>query len=52
MTQLQQDLLAVRARWLKGEFRHLHEAVRAELDWRYTESHRPWRMPDPFLFKG
>jgi hypothetical protein len=27
-------------------------AVRPEPDWRYIESHLPWRLPDPFLWKG
>ena len=27
-------------------------AVRPEPDWRFIESHLPWRMPDPHLWKG
>jgi hypothetical protein len=26
-------------------------AVRVERSWRFTESHIPWRLPDPHLWK-
>jgi hypothetical protein len=27
-------------------------AVRPEKDWRFIESHRPWRNPDPHLWRN